>query len=105
MLLVRLTTLDVSPLSRLYFSDKSDPGIAAEATLLLSHKRYRKYLPCPMSRGSVVGIVTGYGQDDRGVGVRVPVRARIFTSPYRPDQFSGPPNFLYTGYLGLFAWG
>jgi hypothetical protein len=26
------------------------------------------------SRGSVVGIATGYGLDDRGVGVRVPVR-------------------------------
>jgi hypothetical protein len=26
-----------------------------------------------MSRGSSVGIATGYGLDDRGVGVRVPV--------------------------------
>jgi hypothetical protein len=36
---------------------------------------------------SAVGIVTGYGLDDRGVGVRVPVGARIFTSPYCPDRF------------------
>jgi hypothetical protein len=33
------------------------------------------------SRDSVVGIAAGYGLDDRGVGVRVPVRSRIFTSP------------------------
>jgi uncharacterized membrane protein YdcZ (DUF606 family) len=31
------------------------------------------------------GIVTSYGLDDRGVGVRVPVGSRIFTSPNRPD--------------------
>jgi hypothetical protein len=33
----------------------------------------------------VVGIATSYGLDDRGVGVRVPVRSRIFSSPNRPD--------------------
>jgi hypothetical protein len=27
------------------------------------------------SHGSAVGIATGYGLDDRGVGVRVPVKA------------------------------
>jgi hypothetical protein len=32
-----------------------------------------------------VGIATGYGLDDRGVGVRVPVGARIIPSPSRPD--------------------
>jgi hypothetical protein len=31
-------------------------------------------------RDNVVGIVTGYGLDDRGVGVWVLVEARIFTS-------------------------
>jgi hypothetical protein len=30
-----------------------------------------------LSWDSVVGIATGYGLDDRGVGVRVPVRSRI----------------------------
>jgi hypothetical protein len=30
--------------------------------------------------------VAGYGLDDQGVGVRVPVEARIFTSPRRPDR-------------------
>jgi hypothetical protein len=33
------------------------------------------------SRGSSVGIATGCGLDDQGVGVRVPMGARIFNSP------------------------
>jgi hypothetical protein len=37
----------------------------------------------PMDRS--VGIATGYGLDDRGVGVRVPGGSRIFSSPRRPD--------------------
>jgi hypothetical protein len=37
------------------------------------------------SQESAVGIATGYGLDDRGVGVRVPVGARIFSFPSRPD--------------------
>jgi hypothetical protein len=32
----------------------------------------------------VIGIVTGYGLDDRGVGVRVPVEKRIFSTSSRP---------------------
>jgi hypothetical protein len=36
------------------------------------------------SRDSVVGIATGYGLDDRGVGVRVPVGWRIFYTSSRP---------------------
>jgi hypothetical protein len=35
---------------------------------------------------SVVGIATGYGLNDGGVGVRVPVGSRIFSSPRRPDR-------------------
>jgi hypothetical protein len=38
------------------------------------------------------GIATGYGLDDRGVGVRVPVGSRIFSSPSRPDRLWGPPS-------------
>jgi hypothetical protein len=37
-----------------------------------------------MSRDSVVGITTGYGLDDRGVGVRVSVGSRIFSTSSRP---------------------
>jgi hypothetical protein len=38
------------------------------------------------SRDSSVGIETGYGLDDSGVGVRVSVRSRIFSPPDRPDR-------------------
>jgi hypothetical protein len=43
---------------------------------------------------SVVGIATGYGLDDRGVELRVPVGSRIFSSPRRPDRLWGPPWVL-----------
>jgi hypothetical protein len=35
---------------------------------------------------SAVGIATGYGLDNLEVGVRVPVRSRIFFFPCCPDQ-------------------
>jgi hypothetical protein len=44
-----------------------------------------------MSRDNAVGIAPGYGMDDWGVGVRVPVRSTIFSSPCRLDRFWGPP--------------
>jgi hypothetical protein len=53
-----------------------------------------------MSRDSAVGIATGYGLDDRGVGVRVPVGSRIFSSPRRPDRIWGPPSLLSNRYRG-----
>jgi hypothetical protein len=54
---------------------------------------------------SVVGIVTGYGQDNQGVTVRVPVESRIFSSPWPSDRFWCPPNLLSNGYGGLFPQG
>jgi hypothetical protein len=43
------------------------------------------------SRDSSVGIATGYGLDDRGVGVPVPVGARIFSTSSRPALGSTQP--------------
>jgi hypothetical protein len=43
------------------------------------------------SLDSVVGIATGYGLDDRGIGVRVSVGSRIFSFPRHPDPFWGSP--------------
>jgi hypothetical protein len=40
-------------------------------------------------RDSSVGIATGYGLDDRCVGLRVPVRSRSLFSTRRPDLFWG----------------
>jgi hypothetical protein len=53
----------------------------------------------------VVGIATGYGRGDRGITVRVPVGARIFTSPRRPDRLWGSPNLLSNGYRGHLSRG
>jgi hypothetical protein len=38
-----------------------------------------------------VGIATGYGLHDLGVGVRVPVGSGIVSSLYRPDRLWGHP--------------
>jgi hypothetical protein len=54
------------------------------------------------SRDSSVRKAAGYGLDDRGIGIRVPVKARIFSSLCRQDKFWGPPNLLPNGYRGLF---
>jgi hypothetical protein len=47
-------------------------------------------------------VATGYGLDDRGVGVRISVGARIFSSLRRPDRFWGPPILLSNGNGGSF---
>jgi hypothetical protein len=53
------------------------------------------------SQDNAVGTATGYGMDDRGAGVRVPVGSVILlSSPHRPDRLWGPPNLLYSGYRG-----
>jgi hypothetical protein len=54
-----------------------------------------------VSRDSAVGIVTGYGMDGEWVRVRVPVGARFFFFPRRPDRFWGPPSLLSNRYGAL----
>jgi hypothetical protein len=46
-----------------------------------------------------VTIATGYGLDDRGVGVRAPVVSSIFSCPC-PHCLWGPPIFLSNGCRG-----
>jgi hypothetical protein len=52
-------------------------------------------------RDNVVGIATGYGLDERGVGVRVPIGSRIFSSPRRPARLWGPYSLLSNECRGL----
>jgi hypothetical protein len=54
-------------------------------------------------RDSAVSVVTGYGLDDRVVGVLVPVGSRFFSSPCHPGRFWGPLNLLSSGYRGLYS--
>jgi hypothetical protein len=53
-----------------------------------------------MNLGSVVGIATGYGVDDSGVEVRIPVGSRMFSYPCPPDRLWDSPNLLSIGYRG-----
>jgi hypothetical protein len=50
------------------------------------------------TRGSAVGIATGYELHGRGVGVRVPVWAGFFSPPCRPDRLWGPSSLLSSRY-------
>jgi hypothetical protein len=54
---------------------------------------------------SAVGIATDYGLDNRRVRVRVPVGARIFSSPSLPDQFWDPPSLLFNSTRSYFPGG
>jgi hypothetical protein len=47
----------------------------------------------PKSRDYVVGIATGYGQNDVGVRVRVPVVEGIFTSPCHTGSGVHPTSY------------
>jgi hypothetical protein len=59
-----------------------------------------------VSRDSVVGIVTGCELNGWGVGVRVPLQSRIFSSPRRPDWLWGHPASypMGTGGKAAGAW-
>jgi hypothetical protein len=53
-----------------------------------------------MSQDSTVGMPTGYGLDDAGVRVRVPVGSRILSSPRSSNRLWGPPSLLSNGCRG-----
>jgi hypothetical protein len=73
------------------------PGVAAVPIASQTELKKKIY------RYSIVGIATSYGMDDPGVGVRVPVGARIFPSPRRPHRLCGPPNLVSNGYRGALS--
>jgi hypothetical protein len=53
-----------------------------------------RIMPQPTTQ-PVVGIATGYGLDDRGVGSRVPVGSRMFSTSSRPALGSTQPPFQW----------
>jgi hypothetical protein len=71
----------------------------------LRHDGTRTLPSARICQDSAVGIATGYGLDDRGVGVRVPVGSRIFSSQCRLDLLWGPPNLLSMPTEGSFPGG
>jgi hypothetical protein len=60
--------------------------------------RYLFLLMNYVSLFNVVGIATSYGLDDRGIGVGVPLKSRMFTSPYWTDLLWGSPKLLINGH-------
>jgi hypothetical protein len=60
------------------------------------------HLPSVYLLLSAVGIATRNGLDDKGVGVRVPVGSRIFSSPCHPDSFWAHPTSCTVGTGGSF---
>jgi hypothetical protein len=59
-----------------------------------------------MSRDSSVGIATGYGLDDRMIGVRFLAGAGNVSLRHRVQTGSGAHPASYPmGYQGLFPWG
>jgi hypothetical protein len=71
----------------------------------LFHVVFKRVYPPVKSRDSAIGIATVHGLDGRELGVRVSVRARIFSSPLHPDRFWGPSSLVSNRYLGLLPLG
>jgi hypothetical protein len=57
------------------------------------------------SRFSAVGIVTGYGLDDRGIEVRVSVEAEFYSSPRLPVRSGAHPASYPMFAVGSFPGG
>jgi hypothetical protein len=75
-----------------------DEPLCIQLNVKLKLKLKRQYNV--WSRDSSVGIASGYGLVDRGVGVRVPVGSKIFSSPRSPDRLRGQPSILSNAYRG-----
>jgi hypothetical protein len=64
--------------------------MACGMNFILSYEHIGFTIPNSRSWDSSVGIVTGYGLEDRGVGVRVSLGSRIFSPPRRQGPALGP---------------
>jgi hypothetical protein len=62
----------------------------------------RHICPVSRSRNSAVGFATGCGLENRRVEVRVPVDARIFSSPRCPDRFWDQSRILSSEQRGSY---
>jgi hypothetical protein len=96
----------LGPYRHCQFKRCSKCSWACRLKLSLLVKPYEKNFNLPYwlneSRDSAVGIANGYGLDDRGVRVRVPVGSRIFSISSRPALGSTqPPIQRVLGALSL----
>jgi hypothetical protein len=98
---IRNTTLSCTAFFYWWFSLEFHGFLSVIHVHVIQAEIFRSY----RSRDSAVGIVTGYGLDDGGFGVRGPVGSRIFSSPSRADRLWGLPNLLPNGYRGFFPRG
>jgi hypothetical protein len=86
-----LDTCNINPeLVPSHFS--SHQRVKSSGTYVVTERHSVFFKQHIVNRDSVVSIATSYGLDERGVGIRVPVRSRILSSPRRPDRLWGPPN-------------
>jgi hypothetical protein len=65
-------------------TEESNLPTTVKTAILTSYPTSVVNLTQVRSRDSAVSIASGYGLDDRGIGVRVPVMSRIFSSPRSP---------------------
>jgi hypothetical protein len=83
-----------------------DPIIDYGSNLFISLLLHYTFVPYSWwRRDNAVCIETSYGLDDRGFGVRIPVRYRIFSSPRLPERLWAHPASNAMGSGGFFHGG
>jgi hypothetical protein len=82
-------------------SETASPGAKRSAVEPCPHyhisfvrTQFHSCFLCNDSRDRAISIATGYGLHDREVGVRVPVKSRIVSSPHRPHSLWGLSSLL-----------
>jgi hypothetical protein len=80
-----------------YLNSTTDCNVSEQNPGIYIHKRMHNIKMVWLLKfywSCAVGIATGYVLDDRGVSIRVPIGARILSSPCLPDRFWDPPSLL-----------